>query len=539
MKKLIFFAITCCLLGLAACNDFLKEEPLSNITKEKYFDNRQDGFASVNILYNKGIMSHFRSGSFVGCTFFYSQAYRAGGLVVNTLGRTNNPFIEFILTLTMNLNYPDGSQTPSGMWTAPYEAITRNANYALENIETCVGLTEAERTQLIGEASFFRALNYYYLVNIFGPVPIVLNSYSSIDDIYTKRSSEKLVFEQVLKDLDVAIAANLPDRSMPANNFRISRGSVLALAADVCLNMAGYPVQDKSKYADAARYAKLLIESPNYDLIQHGTGFDKSDPSTWGQSAYNTLRTSDNQREYLMVKEFDLTINNASEQPTWCLPWNATSWGLTYPVYVEAYLPDPILLAAYDPVNDLRFQERQYFHTTYTDKNGIKHDFDRPFPFFWWEETALLSTQRAEKDINIYRLAEMYLIAAEALVEAGGTVTDEAAGYLATIQARASLNKDYDTIKSELLTLSKDAFIDEVYRERYREMMFEAKLWRDIARTRKYPTLDASGKMTFIPLFGAPCIANPAVSYTEQQMYFPIPISAFERNPLLQEAPLQ
>lgn len=537
MKKQIFFIIACCLLCSTACDDFLEEKPMSSITKDNFFQSRADGFASVNVLYRKGMMDHFRSGSFVGCTYFYGMVYRAGGLVVNTLGRTNNPFIEWILTLTMNIQYADGSQIPIGLWQNPYEVIVRNANYALENLPNCVGLSDDERKQLIGEASFFRALNYYYLVNIFGPIPLVLNSYSSIDDIYVQRSSEKLIYEQILKDLEVAIAANLPDRPMPTNDFRISRGSVLALAADVCLNMAGYPVQDKSKYADAARYAKMLIESPNYGLIQHGA--DMSNPANWDKSAYNTLRTSDKEKEYLLVKEYDLTIQNASEQPTWCLPWNATSWGLTYPVYVEAYLPDPILLAVYDPVNDLRFQERQYFHRSYTDKNKNEHDFGRPYPFFWWEETALTQTQRAEKDVNVYRLAEMYLTAAEALVETGGSVTAEAAGYLATIQARASLNKNYETIKSELLTLSKEAFVNEVLTERIREMMFEAKIWRDIARTRKYPALDTAGKFTFVPLIGAKPVANPEVTYTEDQLYFVYPLAVMQRNPKMKEPPLQ
>ena len=533
----LFFATIICLSALVACTDFIEEKPLSDVSKDQFFKRREDAYASVNILYRKGMMYHFRSGSFVGCAYFYSQAYRAGGLIDNTLGKNGSPFLNWIITTTLYSLYPDGSQTPAVMWTAPYELIARNANFALEGLPACPGLTDVEREQLIGEAHFFRALNYFYLVNIFGPVPLILKSYGSLDDIYVRRSSEKLVYEQILKDLEVAIAANLPDKPMPANGFRVSRGSVLALAADVCLNMAGYPVQDRTKYADAVRYAKMLIESPNYALIEHGA--DMTDSTHWGRSAYSTLRTSDNEKEYLFVKEYDAVIENAREQPTWCLPWTATSWGLTYPVYVGAYTPDFVLLAAYDSINDLRFQERQYFHRSYTDKYGVKHDFDRPYPFFWWEEEALTKTGIAEKDWNVYRLAEIYLTAAEALVEAGGAVTEEAAGFLATIQARASLNKDYETIKSELMTLSKEAFVDEVLTERIRELLFEAKLWKDIARTRKYPALDAVGNFTFVPLIGAHPVANPETTYTEDKLYFPIPLAAVERNPRLKEPPLE
>ena len=541
MKKQFFLIITCCLFSLAACTDFLKEVPLSQITNEHFFASRNDAFSSVNILYRNGVMGHMSSGSFIGCTYFYSQVYRAGGLVNNVQGGNQNQALMRILETTINTINADGAETPGGLWSAPYELIVRYANFALENLPTCPGLTDAERTQLIGEAHFFRALNYYYLVSIFGPVPIVLNSYSSLEGIYNRRSSEKLVYEQILKDLDVAIAANLPDQPMPANRYRVSRGSVLALAADVCLNMAGYPLNDKSKYADAARYAKMLIESPNYGLIQHRAAFDKSNPATWQQnSAYNTLRTSENERELLFVREYDATIANASEQPTWCLPWEAVNYDdFQYPVYAETYMPNPVIMSLYDKVNDLRYQERQYFHRFFTFSNGDVWTFDREYPFFWWENTALLQTQRAEKNMTVYRLAEMYLTAAEALVEAGGEVTDEAAGYLATIQERASLNKDLNTIKAELMALSKEEFVEEVLKERIRELLFEAKLWRDIARTRKYPAFDASGEFTYIPLIGAVPPRNLETTFTENKIYFLIPLAAMDRNPLLKEPPLQ
>jgi hypothetical protein len=519
------------MLGFTACNDFLDEKPLSNISRDQFFQSRDDAFASVNILYRKGSLSLMSSGSYVGSSYMYTTGFRSG-LIDNPSGRGNNQIIAKIQTMTID-PITDGTYV-QGLWSGPYETIVRNANFALENLPACPGLTEAERNQLVGEASFFRALNYFYLVQTWGPVPIILNSYSSLENIYVQRSSEKLIYEQILKDLEVALNAGLPDKPMSANGFRISRGSVLALAADVCLNMAGYPVSDKSKYADAARYAKELISSPNYELIQHRA--DMKDPSNWGQSAYNVLRTSDNEKEYLLVREYDDVISNGGEKPTWCLPFEASSWGLKYPVYINAWNPHAILHAAYDPVNDLRYQERQYFHSSYTTDDGIEHTFEK-IAYFWWEDEALKVTQRSEKDLVVYRLAEMYLTAAEALVESGGAVTDEAAGYVATIQARASLNKDYATIKSELMGLSKEAFIDEVLTEKIRETLFEFKLWNDIARTRKYPALgSAEGKLTFVPLIGA---VNPwGATYTESNLYFPYPDQVKQRNPLIVEPPL-
>jgi len=134
----------------------------------------------------------------------------------------------------------------------------------------------------------------------------------------------------------------------------------------------------------------------------------------------------------------------------------------------------------------------------------------------------------------------MYLIAAEALVEAGGAVTDEAAGYLAAIQARASLNRDYETIKTGLLALPKEAFIEEVLKERHRELLFECKIWRDCFRTQTYLKLDeATDNVSFIPLIGAQIIFDPWVRYQESDLYWQVPMSAWQRNPGLLEPPLE
>ena len=323
--KRIFFTLICCLPVWTACTDFLEEESLSVLSTEQYFTNREEAYASVNILYRKGVMAHMRSGSFIGCYYFYPTVYRTGGLIDNTLAKPGSPVVDYIIAWSLNDRYSDGSQTPYMLWSDPYEVIVRNANFALEHLPDCLGLTDAERSQLIAEVRFFRALNYFYLVNTFGPVPLILHSFTSLDGIYVQRSSVKRVYEQILKDLEDSMNA-LPDRPMPANGFRVSRGSALALAADVCLNMAGYPVLDRSKYAEAARYARLLIESPNYALIQHEAGFNRSDSTSWDHSAYNILRTSDNEREYLFVREYDAVISNAGDQPTWCLPWQASGW---------------------------------------------------------------------------------------------------------------------------------------------------------------------------------------------------------------------
>ncbi|MDR1499711.1 MAG: RagB/SusD family nutrient uptake outer membrane protein [Tannerellaceae bacterium] len=540
MNKLIYWAMFALVLLLPSCNDFLEEEARTNPAANSFFASRADAFASVNILYNKGVEGMYTISSsantYYGARIMYTSY--SSGLIDNVSGKGQDQFFERCQML--NIDPIIDNSILQGLWSAPYEAIVRNANYAIENLPACPELTDAERRQLIGEASFFRALNYFNLVKTFGPVPLILNSYHSLENIFVGRSSEKLVYEQILRDLEVAIDAGLPDKPMPENGFRVSRGSVLALAADVCLNMAGAPVNDASKYADAARYAKELIGSPNYGLIRHGA--DISDPANWDRSAYNILRTSDNEKEYLFVKEYDRSILSGGFKPAISLPFEAASWGeFVYATTNLAWQPDPILHAAYNPETDLRYREHQYFHSSYVLKKGPNAGEARNFiqgkiPYFWWEEDALINTAVSEKDNTNYRLAEMYLIAAEALVMSGGAVSDEAAGYLSEIEARASLDRDKETIKAGLLALSREEFIKEVWTEKIRELLFEFKLWNDISRTRMFPAI-VNGKFDFVPLIGA---VNPyGATFTEQNLYFPICDQERQRNPALSDPVLQ
>jgi hypothetical protein len=536
MKRIIYLKIVATLFALVSCNDFLEEKPRSNPAANTFFASRADAYASVNILYRKGMPGMLAAQSaYYGSRLMFTTGYNTG-LIENLTGKGQEQVIARCQML--NVDPVIDNNHIQNIWQGCYEAIVRNANYALENLSSCPGLNETERKQLIGEALFFRALNYFYLVKTFGPIPLILNSYQSLENIFVRRSSEKLIYDQILADLNEALNAGLSDKPMPENGFRVSHGSVLALIADVCLNMAGAPINDVSKYADAAHYAKELIQSPNYTLIQHGA--DMANPANWNKSAYNTLRTSDREKEYLYVKEFDRTISNGGAKPVFVLPFEASSWGeFAYPTTNLAWDPDPILHAAYDPVNDLRYQEHQYFHSSYTMRKGtnagIVREFGKKIPYFWWEEDALINSSISEKDYVHYRLSEIYLIAAEAIVKSGGSVTDEAASYLASIEARASLNKDFETIKVELLNLSAERFVKEVWTEKIRELLFEFKLWNDISRTRMFPAM-IDNHFDFVPLIGA---TNPyGATFTEQNIYFPICDQEIQRNPALSESPL-
>jgi hypothetical protein len=79
------------------------------------------------------------------------------------------------------------------------------------------------------------------------------------------------------------------------------------------------------------------------------------------------LRTSDNQSEYIYVVEFSAGIAENGWLPAYSYPNRLAAFGLfQYDITVNVYRPLEQILQIYDPVNDLRIQEKQFFHSSLT-----------------------------------------------------------------------------------------------------------------------------------------------------------------------------
>lgn len=505
----------------ASCDEFLQEEPRSEMSVDQFFSYPTHAYNAVNILYRNGAPSFYSTGVYGG-----SRAMLGGymsGLFDNDY-KGQEVHVQHSQNLTLNgdnlAGYFDGA------WDDCYKAISR-ANLAIANISTTPDLKENEIKQLEAEAKFFRAFNYYYLVKTFGDVPLILDAYSSLENLYVHRSPAAKVYEQIIADLDYAVnQGGLDNVSMPENGFRISKASAAALLADVYLNLSGYPVQD-NKYAEAASAARSIITSGNFALIENGV--------TPEESAYNVLRTSDNESEYIYTIEYEASISGNYWQPAICYPNSATAWGIfAYSITNNAYKPSPELLAIYDVENDLRGQEKQFFHSTLSyevDGETVTKTFETA-PYLWHNDEALFETGQNGKDLVVTRYAEVLLIAAEAIAKTEG-VTDEAIGYLADVRTRAYWQTDRSEIVAELTSLSADDFVQEVWKERLRELALEYKIWPDVQRTRMFPVTSesANGEISFENVIGHTTIWGK--TFNETHLLFPISKNEIQRNPNL------
>src|SRR5699024_6954490 len=93
-------------------------------------------------------------------------------------------------------------------WGDFYKVI-RNANMYFENYEEIPFKSDPEKDQLTGEVHFMRAINYFFLLRMYGGVPIIKGTFGLEDDEAIKdvaRSSFEETINFILEDLDQAIA---------------------------------------------------------------------------------------------------------------------------------------------------------------------------------------------------------------------------------------------------------------------------------------------------------------------------------------------
>lgn len=102
----------------------------------------------------------------------------------------------------------------SNLWTSPYQLVF-HANNILEGLEMSTGVTAATKKQLQGEAKFIRALSHFYLVNMFGDVPVVLTT-NYEENRTLPRMPRGKVYEQIITDLQSA--KDLLQTTYPAAN---------------------------------------------------------------------------------------------------------------------------------------------------------------------------------------------------------------------------------------------------------------------------------------------------------------------------------
>ena len=187
------------------------------------------------------------------------------GRLYSQWGNYSYPWGAFHTDYNDNSNLVFQSSHNNWIWRAHYGAlaILNSVVEALNEGKTEV--TEAKKNELMGQAKFLRAFNYFSLVRGYGDVPIITEETDVVGGEISRQPIAD-VYALILSDLQVAYDY-LPEEWDASLAGRPSKDAARALLAKVNLTMASAPLKDASRLTDARRYALEVMNNDKHSLV--------------------------------------------------------------------------------------------------------------------------------------------------------------------------------------------------------------------------------------------------------------------------------
>lgn len=252
MKKIYIscFLAASLLATTTSCSDFLNEDPKGQMAQDNFFTSQADLDASVNTLYEKANQTQSWTNP------MYPQ-WQGDDM-------TANPGSNKQAVAALDAFSSDGdNKGVTGAWDQHYKLI-KAANFIIEGApRTPVETGEVDIA--MGNAYYWRAYAYFYLVRVFGPLPLVTTTELSASDIAP--SSVEEVYNLIVKDLTRAeellpTSYSTSPRNHDGVDAWITKQATQATLSAVYMAMAGYPLnKGKEYYALAASKAKAVIDN--------------------------------------------------------------------------------------------------------------------------------------------------------------------------------------------------------------------------------------------------------------------------------------
>lgn len=244
MKKLILLSCILCGFALLSCSKFLEENPRDQIPEEDAYDNATSAYLNtVATLYNyvggysdsQGLQGTYR-GIYDLNTFTTDEA------ILPTRGGDwyDGGFWQGLFLHKWGVN----SDAIRATWEYLYKVIVLS-NKSLERLDEFYKQTNNKYIPAyMAEVRAFRAMYYYYLVDMFGRVPLVLSSSTPMKEV--KQSTREEVFSFVVKELQESLPLLSTERSNQLGDYygRMTRPVAYFLLAKLALNAEVYTDND-------------------------------------------------------------------------------------------------------------------------------------------------------------------------------------------------------------------------------------------------------------------------------------------------------
>lgn len=288
MKRRHYILTILILVGLSSCKKFLDQQPTDFLSPSNYYETKEQlNFAKTGVYHYIGTSALWKSQA------NYLNGFNADEAFMNRYTLTAGPW---------NFSYSVGEAYTTAYWNELYAGINR-ANVVLDNLDKNPSIPQDFRDLVRGEVLFLRGYFYFMLVQYYGELPLRIKSTASVNGNDLPRSSVKQVYDQILSDMTTAEAL-VPSITAVASTGVISKSAVRGLLARVCITMAGYPLNDASKFAEAKKWAQKIISNadaphslnPSFSDIFINYATDSYDPkeSIWEAEFYGNATLANN-----------------------------------------------------------------------------------------------------------------------------------------------------------------------------------------------------------------------------------------------------
>ncbi len=400
------------LFVLTSC-DVLDVDPMHSIPEDQAITNRNDVIRAVN-----GCYDAFQSAGYYGRNFIAVGDLSADPLVWSGTTAGYNQ-IDNNSILADNV-------IVEGIWSSIYNALNR-VNNVIAKVPFVEELTVDEVDEVLAEMYFLRALCHYDLVRLFGPVPIRTEPVTADEeDLNVPRRSVEAVYEQVFSDLELA-EANLTNDIVRG---KASKAAAVALKARASLNY--YYITNLNSYlVDAVDAATSVIDDFNLET----------------EPDFANLFNGSENSESIFEIEFNEQDRNRMAEYFFPTALSGRHEFAPGEVFYESFEDDDVRKDISIGIEGSDLYAKKY--------NDIEQGTD---------------------NVYVFRLAEMYLIRAEAnaIME---VEVDLVQSDINEIRERAGLIPETSI---NFITL-----LSEVETQRLKEFAFEGHRWFDLVRTER------------------------------------------------------
>lgn len=344
------------------------------------------------------------------------------------------------------------------------------------------------------EARFIRAYCYSMICDLYGAAPFI-DETQKLGIIPIQKTRQE-IYNYVVSEGELLTNALKEPKT---NQYgRVDKVAVWFLLARVYLNAEVY--SGKNEYAKAYNYAKKIIDSGKYPLASDYRHIFLADNNTCPEIIWPLVQDADFAQSSAGTNFQIKALINGPMDNFYKTGVGARSWGnaRVKPQLVDLFELSDQEFDQLDNWGDKKKDKRAQFFTigktkdTWAAGKAFQNDFNSGYSCIKWrnvtknrQELVPGGTVYSSVDFPLFRTADAYLMAAEAILRGGGGSRNEALEYINTVRDRAYMSGSFGSDISGRITDSQMT-LDFILAERGRELHTELIRRTDLIRFNKY-----------------------------------------------------